>query len=328
MVFFQNVAAGGYSNVIIMDSLVVDTAAHTFRIAKADSFAIPTFNDYFSGGNLSDISQPGDLHGVDALDGTFNFRVPFMEFTGYNSVVLSHTVNMGGMVAGIRWYELQQNTVTKVWSIHQQGTYGPNDGISRWNAGICQDYDGNIAMEYSVADSVSVYPGIRYTGRLATDPLGQMTFAEQTAKAGSYTLSQTGGRWGDYSELDIDPTDGLTFWGTNEYGGTSDNATQNERIFSFKLSGSSGIDEVQTQSAIKVYQSGNYLEVNASGLPSNDQLAVDLFDVAGRQLTTQSVVPASNMFETKINVGTLPKGVYMVRIGRLGFQRVVKTILN
>jgi Secretion system C-terminal sorting domain len=327
LVFYQNIASGGASNSIIMDSLIVDTSAHTFRVAEADSFAVPTFNGYFSNGNETDISQPGLANGVDALDGTFNFRVPYMRFTGYNSVVLSNTVNLGSSVAGIRWYELRQNDTTGVWSLHDTGTYGPADGISRWNGAICQDYDGNIALAYS-ASSSTVYPGIRYTGRLATDPIGQMTFAEQTAIAGTKSLTGTFGRWGDYSELDIDPSDGLTFWCTNQYGADPNGYTQYNRIFSFKLEGTTGIDELQNQAVLKVYQNGNFLDVKATGLPGNDIMTVNLFDVAGRQLTTQSVTPAANMFETQINVSALPKGVYFVRMGRASFQRVVKTLIN
>jgi hypothetical protein len=329
LVYFENIASGGYSNSIVMYKLVTDTNLHTLTVSRADSFAVPTFNAYFNGGSqgLSDISQPGYLHGVDALDGTFNFRVPYGIFTGYNAIVLSNTVNLGGMVAGIRWYELRQNNVTQKWSIYQDGTYGPNDGVSRWNGAICMDYNGDIALAYSVADSVSLYPGIRYTGRLVTDPLGQMTFTEQTAIAGTTSLTGTFNRWGDYSELDIDPSDGLTFWCTNQYGASS-NTNQDNRIFSFRLTNTLGIDNVQNQTEVKAYQSGNFLEVDATGLPDNEKLTVDLFDIAGRQLSTQSVAPVSNIFETKINVSTLPKGVYMVRVGRVNFQKVIKVVLN
>jgi len=330
LVFFENVASGGYSNSIVMYKLVTDTTQHTLTVSRADSFAVPTFNGRFDGpNNNADISQPGYLHGVDALDGTFNFRVPYVKFTGYNSVVLSNTVNLGNKVAGIRWYELRQNDTTQVWSIHQQSTYAPNDIISRWNGSICMDYNGDMALQYCVADSVSVYPGIRYTGRLVSDPPNTMTFAEQTAIAGTSTLSSTGGRWGDYSELDIDPSDGLTFWGINQYGGYPNigGGTQLNRIFSFRLSNFLGINEVQNNTDVKVYQDGNFLNVKATGLPGNEQLVVNLFDISGRQLTTQFVTPASNMFKTKINVSTLPKGLYLVRIGRMNFQRVVKTVI-
>ncbi len=326
VLFFENIASGGYSNSIIMDSLVVDTTAHTFRIAKADSFAVPTFNAYFTNGSDGDITQPGDPNGVDALDGTFNFRTPWMKFPGYNSVVLSNTVNLGGLVAGIRWYELRETA--GVWSVYQNGTYGPADGVSRWNGAICQDYDGNIAMEYSVASS-SVYPGIRYTGRHAADPLGQMTFGEQTAIAGNGTLSGTSGRWGDYSQLDIDPADGITFWGINQYGDASSNSLQLNRIFSFKLEGTvSGIEEVKNQAALNVYQNGSLIYVKATGLPGNDELLIDLFDISGRQLATQHVTPVSNSMETQMNVSALPKGVYFVRIGKENFQRVAKIEVN
>lgn len=328
LVFFENKACGGYSNSIVMYKIATDTNAHTVTVSRSDSLSVPTFNAYFSNGNETDISQPGYPHGVDALDGTFNFRVPYMKFTGYNSVVLSNTVNLGGKVAGIRWYELRQDDATKAWSIYQDGTYGPNDGVSRWNGAICMDNEGDIALEYSVADSVRLYPGIRYTGRLVTDPLGQMTIAEQTAISGTSTLSGTGRRWGDYSQLDIDPLDGLTFWGINQYGGFSNNYTQLNRIFSFGLAPDLAVNNLQNQTFIKVYQNGGYLQVKASGLPDNEQLVVDLFDISGRQLTTQRVVPVSNTFETQINISTLPKGIYLVRVGRDNFQRVIKTEIN
>jgi len=34
-----------------------------------------------------------------------------------------------------------------------------------------------MALGYSAVNGIDVYPGIRYTGRLAGDPLGQMTLA-------------------------------------------------------------------------------------------------------------------------------------------------------
>lgn len=327
LIFFENQASGGYSNSIVMYQVATDTTAHTVTVTRADSLTVPTFDAYFSNGSEKDISQPNYLNGVDALDGTFNFRVPYLRFTGYNSVVLSNTVNLGNSVAGIRWYELRQDDVTKVWSIYQEGTYGPNDGISRWNGAICMDQEGDIAMEYSVASS-TLYPGIRYTGRLVTDPTGQMTFAEQTAINGTSTLSDVGHRWGDYSQLDIDPSDGVTFWGTNQYGGYSNNYTQLTRIFSFGFAPDLGVPPLQTPTVVKAYQNGGLLLVQASGLPGNEELEVDLFDITGRQLATRRIVPVANMFDMQFNVSTLPKGIYLVRIGRENFQRVIKTEIN
>src|SRR5256884_8858157 len=93
---------------------------------------------------------------------------------------------------------------------------------------------GNIALGYSASASSGVYPSIRYTGRLANDPPGQMTLGEQTLVAGSG--SQTGySRWGDYSSMSVDPTDDSTFWYTQEYYPTTSSAGWHTRIGSFKL---------------------------------------------------------------------------------------------
>ena len=83
------------------------------------------------------------------------------------------------------------------------------------NVRIELDKDGNIAVAYSIS-SDSMFPGIRYAGRLATDPLGTLPYAEGVIKNGTGT--QGSNRYGDYSSLNVDPTDGCTFWVTNMYG--------------------------------------------------------------------------------------------------------------
>ena len=99
------------------------------------------------------------------------------------------------------------------------------------------DQAGNIALGFSVS-SASLHPEIRYTGRLAADPLGQMTQGEGTIVAGAG--SQTGSslsRWGDYSMLAIDPADDCTFWFTTEYIPANGAFNWKTRIGSFKFPG-------------------------------------------------------------------------------------------
>src|SRR3989475_4981769 len=74
------------------------------------------------------------------------------------------------------------------------------------------DRSGNLALGYSVT-SATVYPGIRYTGRRASDTAATMTVAETTIMAGSGV--QGNERWGDYSSMNVDPVDECTFWYTN-----------------------------------------------------------------------------------------------------------------
>ena len=79
---------------------------------------------------------------------------------------------------------------------------------------VAMDQSSDIALGYSVSSS-TLFPSIRYTGRVPSDPLGVLQ-TEATIFAG--LGSQVGiHRWGDYSAMQIDPTDDCTFWYTNQY---------------------------------------------------------------------------------------------------------------
>jgi hypothetical protein len=82
---------------------------------------------------------------------------------------------------------------------------------------VSLDEQSNMALGYSVVNGTNVFPGIRYAGRLAGDPLGQITQAEQTLRAGSGVQTTTNSRWGDYTSMNVDPKDGCTFYYINEY---------------------------------------------------------------------------------------------------------------
>src|SRR4030042_1456485 len=97
-------------------------------------------------------------------------RLAYRNFGDHEALVLNHTVNAGSGRAGIRWYEVRNPGSSP--TLYQQGTYAPNDTEHRWMGSLAMDHTGDIALGYS-ASSSSVYPSIRYTGRLADDPLGQ-----------------------------------------------------------------------------------------------------------------------------------------------------------
>jgi hypothetical protein len=167
------------------------------------------------------------------------FRLAYRNFGRYESLVTNQSVEAMPSVAGVRWYEIRRTGGN--YSIYQQGTYAPNDGVHRWMGSIAMDKNGNIALGYSVVNGTDVYPGIRYTGRLAGDPLGQMTLGEGTIIDGSGIQRTANSRWGDYTDLTVDPTDDCTFWYVNEYytlaGQLSSTAGWQTRIGSFKLPG-------------------------------------------------------------------------------------------
>jgi hypothetical protein len=159
------------------------------------------------------VPQAGTSDRIDALSGRLMFRLQYRYFGANDErMVTNHTVDNGNGIAAIRWYELRNDG--SGWSVYQQGTYSPDD-TWRWMGSIAMDINGNIALGYS-ASSSSITPEIRFTGRFANDPLNEMTIQEETIFQGPG--AQTGvNRWGDYTNMTVDPSDGVTFWYTNEY---------------------------------------------------------------------------------------------------------------
>jgi hypothetical protein len=164
-------------------------------------------------------------------------RLAYRNFGGHEALVTNQSVEARPGIAGVRWYEVRR--VDGVYSVHQQGTYAPDDGVHRWMGSAAMDRDGNIAIGYSVVNGVDVYPGIRRTGRLAADAPNEMTLTEETIINGTGVQTTTNSRWGDYSSLNVDPRDDCTFWYVNEYYETSGLAPWQTRIASFRLPGCS-----------------------------------------------------------------------------------------
>jgi len=187
------------------------------------------------------VPQPGTAQKLETLTVWPMWRLQYRNFGDHETLVFNHTVDADGADhAGIRWYELRRPPFG-AWSIFQQGTQAPDEGaagladdVHRWMGRIAMDGAGNIALAYS-ASSDSVYPGLRYTGRLAADPPGVMTLPEVTIIAGAGSQTHFSGRWGDYSTMSIDPVDGCKFWFTSEYYGSTSVAGWLTRIAAFSL---------------------------------------------------------------------------------------------
>jgi len=195
-------------------------------------------------GSRDCLPQPGIVNPQQYLDILSyrqrpTFRLAYRNFGTYESLVTNQSVEALPGIAGARWYEIRRTAGS--YSVFQQGTYAPNDGVHRWMGSIAQDKRGNMALGYSVVNGVDVYPGVRYTGRLSGDPLGQMNLGEGTIINGTGVQLTTNSRWGDYTDITVDPSDGCTFWYVNEYytlvGQQSSLAGWQTRIGSFKLPG-------------------------------------------------------------------------------------------
>jgi hypothetical protein len=134
----------------------------------------------------------------------------------------------------VRWYEFRVGAKRTV-SLRQQGTY-LSDSLYRWMASAAIDRVGNIGIGYSFGGPPS-YAGQRFAGRLANDPLGQLTLRETVLADGEGAQTNTL-RWQDYTQTAMDPTDDCTIWYVGDY--VKHSATgYSTRIGAFRMPGCS-----------------------------------------------------------------------------------------
>ena len=193
------------------------------------------------GGAGTCISQPGTSQQLDSLADRMMFRLAYRNFGTHESLVASHSVKLGSgtsQYSGVRWYEIRSPGVTP--TVYQQSTFTPDTSF-RWMPSIAMDSAGDIAVGYSVSNASTVYPSVRYAGRVPTDASDTLE-TEQSLFAGTASQSGPNGltRWGDYSAMTVDPVDDCTFWYTNEYIPTTGEFNWKTRIASFKFPGCVG----------------------------------------------------------------------------------------
>jgi hypothetical protein len=320
--YYENAWGGGVDAVKIWNVSTTWGTTPNATVSTSPTIVPTASFDGTYNASWNDIPQPGTTVKLDGIGGVPTFRAQWRKWTGYNTVCLNWGVKISSTQRSIKWVELRQDQGTGTWSIHQEGIYAP-DAKSRWVGSMAMDDNGSIALCYARSSGTTGdFPSLCYTGRLASDPLGTMSFAETLVIAG--TSAQTANnRFGDYSHTSMDPSDGLTFWHTGEYivGGSP-----RTRIYSFKLPLTIDVAESASQVQLTTFINGSELVVRGSNLGSDDETVVDLFDIAGRQLSGKKVFPSGKTLETSFDISGLAQGTYMVRIGRMNtsFQKVVK----
>ncbi len=208
--------------------------AGTTTLTGPSFIPVTAYSSAFAGGFFgTSIPQPGTTQKLDVLAPFVRFAPNFRDFGTHQTMIVNHVVDVNDFAdhAGERWYELRK-VGAGAWTVFQSGTYAP-DANHRWMGNAAMNGLGDIGLGYSVS-SGTVSPSVRYTGRKASDPAGQMTLAEGTIAAG--TGSQLGGsRWGDYSRITVDPSDDETFWYFGEYVQATGSFEWNTKIGSFKV---------------------------------------------------------------------------------------------
>ena len=181
-------------------------------------YQLPTssFTSVFDGGSFANLTQSSGPD-IDAMQATLMNQAQFRKFPTHNSAVFNFVVDVlsgNDELAAVRWYELRQDADGEPWVIFQEGTYTAPEGRHAFGASMAMDIQGNIGMGYTSMNSTNPIT-IRYTGRYANDPSGQMTIEENLIGQSNATNPNT--RYADYSQISVDPANDKTFWFISEY---------------------------------------------------------------------------------------------------------------
>ena len=210
--------------------LTMNFSAGTTSLSGPTVISVPNDTLACGGTGGTCVPQLGTTQTLDTLgDFRLMYRFPVRHFADHDRAVANNTVAHGSQVA-IRWYELfdPAGSVT----LNQQGLYAP-DSTYRWMGSMAEDQSGDIAIGYS-ASSSTIHPAIRFTGRVSSDASGTLE-GEASILEGAGSQLPTLSRWGDYTALQVDPTDDCTFWYTNQYEPASGRFNWATNIASFKF---------------------------------------------------------------------------------------------
>src|SRR6059058_2265622 len=202
------------------------------------------FTDAFDASfNTLLVPQQGTSQKLDTLGDKIMTPVVYQNLSGTESLWADHTIytNAGGSgPMAVRWYQFDVTGGTfPATPVQQQTWNNGGDGLFRWMPSIAVDQNGNTAIGYSTSSS-SIFPSIRYAGRLAGDPPGNLGQGEAIMTNGGGAETSGFGRWGDYTYTAIDPSNGMDFWHVNEYHVSTGNANWATKIGKFNFVGGGG----------------------------------------------------------------------------------------
>ena len=197
---------------------------------------VNSFVDAFTNTTTLLVPQPTPGAPLDTLGDKIMTPVVYQNRNGTESLWADQTIilNYPNGPTAVRWYQFDVTGGNfPATAAQQQDWTNGNDGLWRFMPSIAADANGNVAIGYSVSSS-SIFPNISYAGRFANDPLNNLGQGEAVLIAGTGSQTSASGRWGDYSMTAIDPSDGITFWHTNEYYATT-GISWNTRVGKFRF---------------------------------------------------------------------------------------------
>ena len=196
-------------------------------ITMSGSYAAPTFvNAYVSLGDIDntgvpmpDAPQSGTSQLIDTGDRRALHAVWHLDML-YNTMTVVPSSGPDASQATAHWVKCF--TGSSPVTLADQGDCGGEfiaTGTYTFYPSIAINAADEMVVGYS-ASAPTTYCGAYYEGRLPTDPAG-LTPHSGALQAGMDYYYRTFGagknRWGDYSAISVDPSDGMTFWLYNQY---------------------------------------------------------------------------------------------------------------
>jgi Carboxypeptidase regulatory-like domain len=191
------------------------------------------------------VAQPGTANTLDTLGSRLMYRLAYRNRGGVDSLLVNIGTDPDGAGArssAIRWFEIRNplanpaDTVTgKRPFLYQNATYDPGATSDRWMGSVAMNKYGDVMLGYSIANAgTGLKPSIALAGRSQCDTLNTLQ-AEAIAHTGTGSQTGTLTRWGDYSTMQVDPSDDETFWFTTQYLATDGTFNWRTRVVSAKF---------------------------------------------------------------------------------------------
>ena len=155
-----------------------------------------------------------------------------------NTLVAAHAVSVSSTQDVIQWYKFDVSSGTPTLADQGRVSGGANTYLTY--PAIDINSSGQIGLTYmkSGTDASTDYMSMDVTGRSTSDAAGTMEASvlvpAGTGKA-NYSDFASGGRAGDLSGINVDPSDG-SFWAANEFANTEATANWGTAVANFTLS--------------------------------------------------------------------------------------------
>jgi hypothetical protein len=173
-------------------------------------------------------SAQGSANPLDSLDTRlFEATMTQNRLTGISSLWTAHNIGVDGSGVGSgsadrnasRWYQIDNLTSTP--TLTQAGTvFDPavSGASGFWIPSVAANGQGHAAIGQSVAGPMTP-PSLATFSRVSSDPLGLMSNGFEILGIAGYNVqtSTAAQRWGDYSQMVVDPADDMTMWTFQEY---------------------------------------------------------------------------------------------------------------